>query len=835
MNEFTKISVHNHLGGKDADCTIDKPHDFVSSFDLPTAYKQVSEAAKYNFKLLGQTNHNSFDAASFCLLKSYCSMQGITLVPGVEIDLQNWDDPQKTVHTVLLVDPTTNPWKFQSMLNTYHRDNAALDATKKPKGADCFFLTVNQLSDLATLNRSIICVHGTKQKQRSVQRNPEMATELFSLSRFLPVATEDNKSFHKIALENSLKEFLSEEYCNWLSEAANMSSADQTPFKKFCEEKSPTYIWAGNNFDDLFYSVLVGETRVLREEDIITPTSFISKIVIDENSSMGHSEIDCSHGINAIIGPSGSGKTLLLDLIKTKLIGKHLSENTSNISNYEGMCSPDCIHLYDSNSQELTAESGYKVVELENLYQRIIKAYSSDPSTLLNDLGLSIEDSRYQKKLDSFKGALNDLLTNKRKSALLQYENAKCIARVGDDFTFIKANTKHRTGLIDYKKDARINGKLVAAKQKAMGISQDMERANNAFKMLNTIANGHGLPSSLLSQMEQLEKQFCEELSKLKLQFEIESHCLQLKNDKNELIFTAAQEYNGKISRQSAEVNKREAEADKDLQTIANNCLEIKKLMLGKILPCLSKDELTSSLKLTSGSNSVNLVINDIDLMLSDADSIKSAFPGAIGNKPKVNKSRFSPPYNLTDPKSVDDLVDVFFKEGFTDSLSFSLPYRDTLNYRIEIEVAESTGNRFVPITDLSAGMLSKAYVSNFLDKTIQDSGNNTVIVFDQPESNMDKMFLLNVLASKFDELRKTHQLFIATHEPLLVVNADSNEIILADNDKTIDKDNHIIYSNRSFVGARGKSELVEHIAELIDGGARAVKRRSDIYEGMKS
>ena len=130
---------------------------------------------------------------------------------------------------------------------------------------------------------------------------------------------------------------------------------------------------------------------------------------------------------------------------------------------------------------------------------------------------------------------------------------------------------------------------------------------------------------------------------------------------------------------------------------------------------------------------------------------------------------------------------------------------------------------------------MSKTYVSNFLDEKIEDSGSNTVIVFDQPESNMDKRFLLKALASKFDELRKTHQLFIATHEPLLVVNADSNEIILAENSKTIGKENHIIYSNKSFVGARGKSDLVEDIAALIDGGSKAVKRRSDIYEGMKS
>lgn len=832
MSEFTKISIHNHLGGKDADCTIDKSRNVISSFDISAAYKQVDEAVEYNFELLGQTNHNDFDAASFCLLRRYCSMHGITLVPGVEIDLQNWEHPNKTVHIVLLMDPSTNPWDFQSKLRACYQGNAALEGSKKPQGADCFFLTIDQLSELAALNRSIVCVHGTKQNQRSVQRNPETASELLSLSRFLPVATEDNKSFYKIALENSLKDFLSEEYCEWLSDAANMSSADQTSFKKFSEEKSPTYIWAGNSFDDLFYSVLVGDTRVLREEDIITPTSFVSKIVIEENSSMGCSEIDCSHGINAIIGPSGSGKTLLLDLLKSKLMGTHLSENTSNVSNYEGMCSPDSIHLYDSDNRELSIESGYKVVELENLYQRIIKAYSSDPEALLNDLGLSIEDSSYQKKLDSFRDSMNALLTNKRRSKQLQDKNSECIARVGDAFKFIKANKNNRAGVIVYKADARITGELDAVNQKATSVSQDIERANAAFKTLSDIANNHVLSNDLVSETGQLKKRFSEELGNLKLKYEKESHRLQLKQGVKTLIYNAAQEYNGKISRQSTEVNNKETDVDSDLQTIAKNCLEIKKLKLTRSAPCLDKDGLTSSLKLSSESSSVKLETEGIDLKLSDTDSIREAFPGAIGNKPKVNKSRFNPPYDLTDPERVDALIEVFFKEGFSDSLSFSLPYRGALNYTIKIKTDE---NSFMPIDDLSAGMLSKTYVSNFLDKTIQDSGSNTVIVFDQPESNMDKLFLLNVLASKFDELRRTHQLFITTHEPLLVVNADSNEIILADNDRTISRDNHITYSNRSFVGARGKNELVENIAKLIDGGSSAVKRRSDIYEGMKS
>lgn len=136
-------------------------------------------------------------------------------------------------------------------------------------------------------------------------------------------------------------------------------------------------------------------------------------------------------------------------------------------------------------------------------------------------------------------------------------------------------------------------------------------------------------------------------------------------------------------------------------------------------------------------------------------------------------------------------------------------------------------------IEEYSAGMLSKIYVSYFLDRTIQKEGSNTIVLYDQPESNMEKEFLLRILGDKLKELRKTHQIFVATHEPLLVVNADANEIILANNDKRIDVINCISYENRSFVGAHGKRELVESVASLIDGGTDAVKRRSTIYEGM--
>lgn len=135
---------------------------------------------------------------------------------------------------------------------------------------------------------------------------------------------------------------------------------------------------------------------------------------------------------------------------------------------------------------------------------------------------------------------------------------------------------------------------------------------------------------------------------------------------------------------------------------------------------------------------------------------------------------------------------------------------------------------------NLSAGTLGKIYIEHFFDKTIADGGSNTIILYDQPESNMEKEFVFKNLARKFDELRNRYQIFIATHEPLLVVNADANTIIRAVNQKTIGEQSASIkYDDCSFVGITGREKAVQSVARLIDGHEDAVAKRRDVYKGL--
>ena len=72
-NEFIKISLHNHFGGRAADYELDDGINCDHPFDLSYAKRQVDEAKKYNFDLLGFTNKNRFSYSNYRELYVYAN------------------------------------------------------------------------------------------------------------------------------------------------------------------------------------------------------------------------------------------------------------------------------------------------------------------------------------------------------------------------------------------------------------------------------------------------------------------------------------------------------------------------------------------------------------------------------------------------------------------------------------------------------------------------------------------------------------------------------------------------------------------------------------------
>ena len=818
--EYSKISIHNHFGGDSADCTIDKIIGMSPSFDLAQGFGSVDEAAANDFDLLVQTNSNCLDAAAFLLMRRYAKQRRIELLPGVEVNLKNWDRESRILHVVLVFSPASNVYALQESLRGACQENGK------------YVIRLDQLCELLVGTRAVVCAHGIKQGARSIGENPEMAREIIGLGKYLPVAFEDNRKFHQDVLKERIKDFLSAEDLEWFdSTAADLSAVDRGSFSDII---SPTYIWAGNTFDDLYYSLLMGGGRVVRQVDIVRRVSYVSRVVVDGGGGMLPSTFDCSQGLNCVIGPSGSGKTLLLDIIKNKLKGEHLSVDTSSNGCYDDLYDLAHVHLYGPDGKELDKSDGFEIVEGENLYNRVIKAYSGEFEELVEELGLSVDAGGYYQLMNNFEDAANAYLGEMADIETLRKRVSSSLTQAQSAARFVTLNNVALDDTVPYMYDSSLAGRVDSLGKVLDRCKEDESNAMNSFDVLSEIANRNGFPKEMVERLNGLRADFFARLAMKRSDTDKALINIRLVRLKQSLIYASCQSYNKLVSGQFQQlIEKKQVLSDK-LQDVAKALLDCRKAEYLLEAPSLDEDTLRSSLKLKSENPAAELEINGLNLVIGKADDLWDMFPKNTNRqrsgKGKANAQSFSYPYDLGDSASVSALLEVFASAGITGGLTVSLDQDKVIDSTVKLK---NENGVFMPLSSFSAGMLGKVYVEHFLDAAIADAGSSTMILYDQPESNMEKEFLLTVLGGKFAELRKTHQIFVATHEPLLVVNADANEIILASNDKKVDQPNCVRYENRSFVGAHGKVELIEEVARLIDGGRIAVARRSGIYEGM--
>lgn len=95
------------------------------------------------------------------------------------------------------------------------------------------------------------------------------------------------------------------------------------------------------------------------------------------------------------------------------------------------------------------------------------------------------------------------------------------------------------------------------------------------------------------------------------------------------------------------------------------------------------------------------------------------------------------------------------------------------------------------------------------------------VFVIDQPEDHISNARIAERLVTFFDRMRKDKQIILVTHNPLLVVNQDVDNVICLD-----EKDGKISVTS----GCLEYDGILDSIANKMDGGTEAIKRRLRVY-----
>lgn len=160
--------------------------------------------------------------------------------------------------------------------------------------------------------------------------------------------------------------------------------------------------------------------------------------------------------------------------------------------------------------------------------------------------------------------------------------------------------------------------------------------------------------------------------------------------------------------------------------------------------------------------------------------------------------------HNVFNPNIKDDLraclLDLFFKK---------------YTLFISHDVCVSLSGK--PITRLSFGQQGTIYLR------LQIAANmfSETIIYDQPEDDLDNSFITSELISIFRKLKHYRQIIIVSHNANLVVNSDSEQIIVAHNENGLLK-----YSS----GSLENPDINKAVCQILEGGKTAFIKRERRY-----
>ena len=119
------------------------------------------------------------------------------------------------------------------------------------------------------------------------------------------------------------------------------------------------------------------------------------------------------------------------------------------------------------------------------------------------------------------------------------------------------------------------------------------------------------------------------------------------------------------------------------------------------------------------------------------------------------------------------------------------------------------------PLNVLSIGQKGTVVVKIYLAE------GDAPIVLDQPEDNLDNLFIVDKLVNAFRRAKSQRQIIITTHNANLVVNTDAKQIIVAKYEN-----GRLNYTS----GGIENHEIKASILNLLEGGRRAFEQRERKY-----
>lgn len=822
----------------------------------------INALSENNVSVVAITDHHIIDIKRIQDLQRLGKEKNIVVLPGIEFCSELGGS--EAIHFIGIFPETANLntiWtKIQGQCNLTPEEIVS-------KGQERIVCSFEKTSSLIIELGGLVTIHAGK-KSNSIEgiKNNLLVKQEFKqqlLSTYHPLLEvgkiEDVESYKSYVFPN-IKFSLPIIMCS-----------DNHNIREYTT-KEKLWIKADMTFEGLKQILFEPEERVRiqaakpDEKDIY---KVIDSIKLDEKG-FWQGEIPLNSNLNTIIGGRSTGKSSLLKAIAAKHGNTDVPEKDFIRNHLEGVLiqwkdgGETAGHEIEYFAQSYMHKIASEPEETNKLVKDIIR--SKKEGELLNnykieseDISKRIRDSIYIlfKDQDDISSIKKDLLEKGNKAGVEEQlkqlkskasELQKNSAMTGEESTTFEEQTRHvqekRKLIVDAENDLSILAKLLEDIPFASSFidkypfiklsfarnQKDTEQYFNTLKQKYNEEWNRSI-SSLMEATQKEKEKLSSEVQSIEKE-DIYKKGLRVIEGNKEL-----RDVNNKIKEEEeklADINKQEQQ----LQRITNHQAEILQTVIDD--HCSFKDKanwICDALKISHGELGISVAT---DLHSSEMQDFLQSRLNQRGYERKNYVQELLDEYNKNNKAHISN----FLRELLSEDVLLK-NWNNPRDVAIDFFTRNWYGLNFIlsyqedDFRQMSEG--KQAFV--ILKLLLDFSDKKCPILIDQPEDSLDNRAIYKELVAYIKEKKKERQIILVSHNSNVVVSADAENIIVANQEGVNNKNENRVkfqYTNGALENTKQRDEtsayilssqgIREHICDILEGGRIAFEKREQKY-----
>lgn len=757
--------------------TSEDPNSLNKSYDIDLLDRGIKKFTSNSDYLISLTDHNTINEEIY--LKAL--KKGINIIVGVELHIKNYEEcPAYHCHIYFNLDKID-----KSVLSDINTKLDVLYPNKVVNKADKTIPKLEKVINLFDSYDFLLLPHGGQSHctfdtsiPTGVKFDTTMERSIY-YNQFDGFTARGNTGLEKT--QNYFKKLGINDFVNLVTCTDNYSPKDYPNAKaKDAQPFIPTWMLAQPTYEGLRLS-LSESSRLIYSKTKPELWSENIKAVKHKKENI-EINITLTQGLNVVIGGSSSGKTLLVDSIYRKII------NDFSESNYE---------YYEVNKLSIDNPSGVT------------------PHYLSQNYIMSVVNEATDDKIDNIEIIKNVFPGDSEIRDKIEYNLRTLKKQIKELIECVKTIEREDKTL----KKIPILSRLITTKHIEGNVFDKLQPTTKEKNIIEYREQTHEEYTNILDEIEDTltNNPFIKHdktlVPKLKKELLLVLNASNFSTRIKKIISNEKQKMDRELRDKNVEEQSKRQNFDKLIESIRKYSTHSKKFK--NILKQIS----------TYAINFDSEVIESMGHKLY------------IENGFQLNKEIFLDVINkyLKTDNKIDRFKDITPEALFESNFKKQTPkvqdyddfekrvYKDFESYnKKEYKIVTNDGRKF---ENLSAGWKT----SVILDIILGYDKDMAPIIIDQPEDNLATNYINGGLVSAIKKIKDKKQIILVSHNATIPMLADAQNVILCNN-----VNNKIIIQSSPLEGKIENKNVLDHIAEITDGGKSSIKKRVKKYNLKK-